>query len=136
MCVIRIFQGKYSNDYFWIDFFDEHDDEFKTEGAEYFVNSGYNCGYHVSEKSALYDDMEGFVDDVQCEEGLDDGELYVVTYFEFDDGNFLNQRVDFGITKSEIIRNVKAQRYIEGATYHTFGQMFYATRKMMESMND
>lgn len=135
MCMTEIFCDKYSNDYFWIDCFDEYDDEFKTEGAKYFVYSDCNCGYHVSEKSALYDDMDGFVDDVQCEEGLAYDELYVVTYFDFDDGNFLNQRVDFGITKSEIIRNVKAQKYIEGATYYTFGQMFYATRNMMESMN-
>lgn len=115
--------------YYWLDCMGE----WEIAEAKYFVDE-HNCaGYHKVVKSALYDDMDGYVDTLQHEEDLADGELYVVTYFEFEECSFgLMQEVDFGITKQEIIENVNAQKYVEGASYHTMGQMFYTTRMMME----
>lgn len=84
-------------------------------------------------KSALYDDMTGYIDQLQKEEDLLDDELYVVCYYYFEVEYWgLSQKVDFGITKQEIIENVKNQKYREGAGYYTMGQMFYTTKMMME----
>lgn len=69
--------------------------------------------------------MTGFTDQVQEEYGLPDGEKFVVTYFQQDpdDGSGLLQLVDLGITKDEIITNVKSQKYVEGARYFTMAQL-------------
>lgn len=118
--------------YYWLDCLDA--DEEKR--AVYFCDADTNV-YHKCFKSALYNDMTGYQDELQCEDDLSDNELYVVTYFKYlSDVCKLDQLVDFGITKQEIIDNVKAQKYVEGASYFTMGQMFYTTRKMMEEMSD
>lgn len=128
-------QGIFNNrngGYYWLDCLD--DDEVKK--AVYFCDADTSA-YHKCFKSALYSDMTGYQDEVQCEDELSDDELYVVTYFKCPrDVCFLEQLVDFGITKQEIIDNVKAQKYVEGASYFTMGQMFYTTRKMMEMMEE
>lgn len=116
--------------YYWLDCLSADE----TKIAVYFCDADTGV-YHRCLKSALYDDMNGYHDEIQYEEDLPDNELYVVTYFRcFRDVCFLEQLVDFGITKQEIIDNVKAQKYVEGASYFTMGQMFYTTRKMMEEM--
>lgn len=124
-------QGIFNNrngGYHWLDRLD--DDGVKK--AVYFCDAD-TAVYHKCLKSALYGDMTGYYDKLQCEDELSDDELYVVTYFKsLRDVCFLEQLVDFGITKQEIIDNVKAQKYVEGASYFTMGQMFYTTRKMME----
>lgn len=128
-------QGIFNNrngGYYWLDCLD--DDEVKK--AVYFCDADDTTNaYHKCFKSALYNDMTGYQDEVQCEGELSDDELYVVTYFKcLRDVCFLEQLVDFGITKQEIIDNVKHNKYVEGASYFTMGQMFYTTRKMMEEM--
>lgn len=124
-------QGIFNNHdggYYWLDCLDA--DEVKK--AVYFCDDNTSV-CHRCLKSALYDDMTGYHDELQCEDSLSDDELYVVTYFKcLRDVCTLEQLVDFGITKQEIIDNVKAQKYVEGASYFTMGQMFYTTRKMME----
>lgn len=80
---------------------------------------------HECVKSCLYDDMAGFTDQIQDERKLPNGEKFIVTYFQQNpgDGSGLLQLVDFGITKDEIIANVEAQKYVEGARYFTMAQM-------------
>lgn len=81
-------------------------------------------GTHECVKSCLYDDMEGFIDQIQEEYGLPDGERFIVTYFQrIPSASGLLQLVDFGITKDEIITNVEAQKYVEGARYFTMKQL-------------
>lgn len=122
-----------NDDFSWMDCLDEYE----IKKAKYFVNEDCCIGFHACNLSALYDDMTGYVDTLQEEECLPDNELYIVTYYEFEELPCgLLGKVDFGITKQEIIENVKAQKYVEGASYYTFGHMFYETRMMMENQND
>lgn len=116
-----------NSEFYWQDCLDE----FEIKEAKYFVDESAGAGYHMCNKSALYDDMSGYIDDLQKELDLPDKELYVVTYYEFEKCSYgLLGKVDFGITKQEIIENVKAQKYVEGATYYTIGHMFYETKMM------
>lgn len=95
-------------------------DEENVVGVAYTEDA---AGTHECDRSCLYDDMTGFVDKLQGERDLHDWERYIVAYFKQDTGMGLLQLVDFGITKSEIIANVKAQKYLEGARYYTMGQL-------------
>ena len=120
--------------YYWLDCMTE--DEIK--GAKYFVDESNYASIHCCVKTILDGDIDGYVDTLQNEESsLVDGELYVVTYHHaFMDCWYWNLEglVDFGLTKDEIIENVKNQKYVEGADYFTMGQMFYETRQMMEEL--
>lgn len=88
------------------------------------VDIDKEIGFHACNKSGLYDDMEGYVDELQNENDLPDGKIYVVTYFKLcEDYSGLEQLVDFGITKQQIIDNVTAQKYVEGADYFTVEQL-------------
>lgn len=128
---IAIFED--GNDFYWYDWL--NDDDIKN--AKYFVDRDNEAGVHSNIKSGLYDDMTGYVDELQNEEDLADGELYVVCYFKLDDGCCaLDQYVDFGITKQEIIDNVKNQKYVEGANYFTMGHMFYTTSMVMKEIEE
>lgn len=130
MCgLIGIFEHDWGYD--WLDCLDEYE----VKEAKYFVCESTKT-YHESKKSMNYDDMTGYVDTIQNEYDLNDRELYVVCYFWTDDPCCLYQKVDFGITKDEIIQNVLDQKYREGASYHTMGEVFYWTRKMMEDSWD
>lgn len=113
--------------YYWLDDMDG----FEIKEAKYFAGGTYT-GVHVCEKSLLYDDMTDYIDQLQEEESLAGDELYVVFYHWTDNPYDLYQKVDFGLTKQEIIENVKNQKYVEGADYYTMGQIFYETRMMME----
>lgn len=131
--LIGIFKDELTGNYSWLDSLDEYE----VKEAKYFIYENECADYHKSIKSALYDDMTGYVDELQNEELLCPSELYVVIYNEFDKSSWgLLGGVDFGITKKEIIENVKNQKYVEGATYFTMGHMFFATRMMMERMAD
>lgn len=85
-------------------------------------------GYHISKKSALYDDwrndMSRYVDQVREgeAESLQSDARYIVTYF-YKDGSGLTQLVDFGIRKEQILENIKNQKYVEGADYFLMGQL-------------
>ena len=65
--------------------------------------------------------MTKYVDIIQKENELPDNKLFIVTYFKYD-GFGLEQLVDFGVTKQQIINNVIAQKYVEGANYFTTEQ--------------
>ena len=128
-----IFENKNGDGFYWMDGLDESE----KNDAKYFVDADFSVGYHQCVRSALYDDVSDRIDGLQTEQkDLEHGELYVVTYFEYDGTSYLTscleQPVDFGLTKEEIIKNVEAGKYAEGATYYTMGQMFYATKKMLE----
>lgn len=71
--------------------------------------------FHACKKSFLYDDMEGYVDELQDEAYLPDGK-YIATYFARCDDDLV-QLVDYRITKQQIVENVLAQKYVEGADY-------------------
>ena len=59
----------------------------------------------------------------QNENELPNGK-YIVTYFKLsDNGSDLEQLVDYEITKEQIIENVNAQRYVEGADYFLMEQL-------------
>lgn len=112
---------------YWIDTLD--DDEMSR--ALYLCDPNEAAGYHACRKSACYDDMTGYVDELQKEEAMDPRELYVVTYDEFTPGYGLSGAVDFAVSKDELITAVKEQRYREGATYYTLGQVMKTTRDYM-----
>ena len=61
------------------------------------------------------DDLRGFEDVLQREGDLPEGR-YIVTYWWYD-GQDLVQLADVGITKQDIIENVRDQKYKEGADY-------------------
>jgi len=107
--IVDSFDGK--NYYFF-----DYPEDYEREDGIGAVDVSDEIGYHQCNKSALYDDMEGYVDELQDEQNLPDGN-YIVTYFYFNDDCDLEQRVDFGISKSEIIQNVINQKYVEGADY-------------------
>lgn len=130
--LVGIFENKKNGNYWWYDWLDEEE----MKKAKYFADTDNSAGVHRSIKSALYDDMTDYIDCLQHEEDLSEGELYVVTYHKYVYNNGLYQCVDFGITKQEIIENVKNQKYVEGADYYTMGQMFYTTKEVMEGKYD
>lgn len=107
------------------------DDE--MERAAYICDTDGAAGFHACRKSALYDDMTGYVDELQRERDLDSRELYVVTFDHFKPGYGLCGRVDFAVSRGEIIAAVKAQRYREGATYYTLGQVMKTTRDYLRN---
>ena len=92
------------------------DEYYHTVGCLKYENS---VGYHQCVKSALYDDLSEYIDELQDEESLPDDKLFIVTYYEAEDAFTLIHRVDFGISKQQIIDNVHAQKYVEGADYFT-----------------
>lgn len=95
----------------------------KKDEVEGVLDVDEEIGYHSCEKSALYDDMTGYIDKIQNENELPNGK-YIVTYFKLsDNGADLEQLVDYGITKEQIIENVNAQRYVEGADYFLMEQL-------------
>ena len=98
--------------------------DYKKNEVEWVLDIDEEIGFHACNKSGLYDDMEGYVDELQNEKNLPDNKVYVVTYFKLcDDCSGLEQLVDFGITKQQIIDNVIDQKYIEGADYFTMEQL-------------
>lgn len=85
-------------------------------------------GNHICNKSALWDDLTGYVNTLQNENELPNNQLYVVTYFEYN-GEPLDELVDYGITKQQIIDNVNNQKYVEGANCFVIEQL-----KQLEKM--
>lgn len=96
--------------------------DYKKNEVEGVLDIEEEVGFHSCEKSALYENMSGYIDKVQNENELPNGK-YIVTYFKICDGSDWEQVVDYGITKEQIIENVNAQRYVEGADYFLMGQL-------------
>lgn len=91
--------------------------DYKKTDVECILDIDEETGFHCCERSALYNDMKGYVDKIQNENELPNGK-YIVTYFKLcDNGSGLEQLVDYGIKKEQIIENVNAQKYVEGADY-------------------
>lgn len=132
MSDILIFENK--DGYFWVDTPDTIEEEIEAVGEDKFRYVFDNGGlfYHQCVRSGLYYDLTGYVDQLQDEENLADDELYVVTYYKYDGTDFLEQLVDFGLTKQEIIQNVLDQKYVEGADYVTMGKLFYHTKMYLD----
>ena len=105
---------KAGNAYYWWDEPIWGEDLNREECSE-ILNVHSETACHVSLKSIIWDSMDGFTDEIQREESLPDG-LYIVTYFWWD-GRDLLQLCDHGISKQQIIENVKNQKYREGADY-------------------
>ncbi|KSV59147.1 hypothetical protein [Acetivibrio ethanolgignens] len=107
--------------------------ELEKDEVEGVVDIEKKIGFHACNKSGLYDDMEGYIDELQHEKDLPCDKVYVVTYFKLcDDCSDLEQLVDFGITKQQIIDNVIAQKYVEGADYFTMDQLQKGCDKLEE----
>lgn len=106
-------------------FYDEPEPDFDYSYAIGIMPAYTDIGYHACHRSALYDDMNGYVDKIQNEENLPEKEKYIVCYYRADSNNIhtLYQEVDFDITKSEIIANVISQKYREGADYYLLKDM-------------
>lgn len=97
--------------------------DYKEDEFEGVLDLDEEIGFHSVEKSALYEDMTGYIDKIQNENELPNGR-YIVTYFKLSDNGFdLEQLVDYDITKEQIIENVNAQRYVEGADYFLMEQL-------------
>ena len=127
-----IFENEHG--YYWVEAYNNIEEEIEYWGEDKFryVFDNGNLFFHQCKRSGIYDDMTGYVDQLQDEEKLADDELYVVTYYKYDGTNFLEQLVDFGLTKKEIIKNVLDQKYVEGADYVTMGQLFYHTKMYLD----
>ena len=113
-------------------FWDCHANEVDKEPVAYF-DDGNNIGVHICRNSIFIADTSGegkhklnYIDELQNEYKLSDDALYIVLYHKYKVNYGLLNLVDFGITKEEIIDNVNAQKYIEGALYFTIDQMFRA----------
>lgn len=99
------------------------------EDIVYVTDSEHCAGEHECVASAL--DPKGndwYTDSLQTNEMmLSDDEPFVVTYYVYDGSGSFDERVDFAITKNDIINNVLTNKYVEGAYYWTFGQMLKTT---------
>lgn len=74
---------------------------------------------HECKMSVLWDNYEPtFKDTVQNEESLPDDIKYIVNYYKATEDKSLLKETDIGITKTEIIENIKNQKYREGAFYY------------------
>ena len=88
-----------------------------------YVGESAASGFHACNKSRIWDEIPAnYVDVLQNERNLPD-ENYVVIYYVCDENLDLLQYVDFGITKSQIVANVEAQKYMEGAEYYPINLM-------------
>ena len=90
-------------------------EDLNREDCTDILNERNATGVHVCEKSVIYDNLDGYEDALQEESSLPDG-LYIVTYYWWD-GQYLTQRCDYGVTKQQIVENVRNQKYREGADY-------------------
>ena len=90
-------------------------EDLNREDCTDILNERNATGFHVCEKSVLYDNLYGYEDAIQNEASLPDG-LYIVTYYWWD-GRDLLQYCDYGVTKQQIVENVRNQKYREGADY-------------------
>ena len=113
-----IVEGWHDGEYYFFDY----PEDYEREDGIGAVDVSDEIGYHQCKKSALYDDMTGYVDELQDEKNLPEGN-YIVTYFFLNKDLDLEQRVEFGISKDEIVRNVINQKYVEGADYFKMEQL-------------
>ena len=63
-------------------------EDMEREECAAILNRQNETGCHMCNKSAVWDDMEGYTDEIQQEESLPDG-LYIVCYFWFDGQDML-----------------------------------------------
>ena len=117
-----IIKSKNGKQYFFYDD-PEWDVDLKRTDVVGVVDIDKKIDAHMCIKSGLYENIDGYIDELQNKTQLPDGK-YIVTYFKLcDNASGLEQLVDFGITKEQIINNVNAQKYIEGADYFLMDQI-------------
>ena len=97
-------------------FYDYPEPDERSDGIGYVDSEFDRVGCHECNRSAIWDDMTGYIDEIQNENDLQDIP-YLVTYFYADDGLGLLQMAEF-VSKQQIIDNVIAQKYREGADYY------------------
>ena len=114
----RMIIDGYDGNYYFYDYPEDYE---RKDGIGA-VDISDEIGFHQCKKSGLYEDLTGYIDTVQGEEILPDGN-YIVTYFYLDKNFDLQQLVDYNISKSEIIQNVINQKYVEGADYFLMEQL-------------
>lgn len=112
-----VYRSEYGDDWYYDDY-DYIDD---VDDIVYVVDDSI-CSVHKALNGGKKDVL------TDAEMYLDDNELFVVAYTTFD--GYL-RKVDMGITKQEIISNVLANKYVNGAEYWTFGQMLKTTHDWM-----
>lgn len=112
-----IIDGYDGNYYFY-----DYPEDYERKDGIGAVDISDEIGFHQCKKSGLYEDLTGYIDTVQDEDNLPDGN-YIVTYFYLDKNFDLQQLVDYNISKSEIIQNVINQKYVEGADYFLMEQL-------------
>lgn len=114
------------------------------DGHEFigFVRDEDVCCIHKCQRSARDCDLFGFIDRLQDEQtALSDSQKYIVRWYTCD-GEDLFRWVDFGLTKDEIIANVEAQKYIEGADFIPADKIYSVEdieqmyQKMCQPLND
>ncbi len=91
-----------------------------------YVDSCHPHSFHECKHSKLWEDVTGIVDKLQEEDNLSEDKRYIVCYYEVDENYDLFQKVDWNITKQEIINNVLAQKYFEGADYYLMEELMDA----------
>ncbi len=97
--------------------------DYEKNEVEGVLNVEEKIESHECRKSGLYENLENHIDKVQNENNLPD-KKYIVTYFKLcDDISGLEQLVDYNITKDQIIKNINAQKYVEGADYFLMEQL-------------
>lgn len=127
MALHGIIKNKH-NELWWLEEATVNELQDYKDNLLYVVDDAHSSGYHACHKSALYDDMTGYEDSIQREDELKDDEFYVVLYFSIDESNWsIDCKVDFGVTKHDIVQNVIDNKYAEGASYYTVGQMMKST---------
>lgn len=106
-------------------FYDEPvwDTDYKRSDVEGVLDFEKKKGTHNCIKSGLHENLKNYVDKIQDESALPNGK-YIVTYYKLcDNASSLEQLVDYGITREQIIENVNLQKYTEGADYFLMKQL-------------
>ena len=110
-----------TNELYFFDYINEEElSDLRKYPYEIYGSLNYDClhSFHTCKHSAIWEDVTGIIDKLQKEESLPDNKRYVVCYYEADKNYDLLQKVDWNITKQDIINNVLAQKYFEGADYY------------------
>ena len=79
--------------------------------------------FHECKHSAIWEEIKpDYVDELQNESDMPEGK-YAVCWYEYGSYFTLYERVDYGITKEQIIQNVINQKYREGADYYLMDEI-------------
>lgn len=111
------------------------DDWFRETELDNWLYVCCNGVHHQNRVSTLCGDVKGVQDRIGWDDvTLDGNELYLVCYWKYEPsaGGYLETCVDLGLTKDEIARNVRTNKYVAGASYYTIGSVMKTTRDALE----